>query len=96
MSSENYTKNDLAKDIQRDTGYSVSAISEVIGSAITHIQDVLVNRQPVYIGGIGKFDFLDRPAREGRNPRTGEVIMIGSKTAVRFKPCSELKRLMNP
>lgn len=45
--------------------------------------------------GFGKFTAVVRPAREGRNPQTGEPMKIGAKTAPKFSPGAELKRAVN-
>ena len=41
--------------------------------------------------GFGRFSRKDRPAREGRNPRTGERIAIGPSAGVSFKAGKPLK-----
>ena len=41
--------------------------------------------------GFGRFSRKDRPAREGRNPRTGESIAIGPSAGVSFKAGKPLK-----
>lgn len=43
------------------------------------------------IGGFGTFIVSDRKARKGRNPRTGEEIMIKASKSLRFKPAASLR-----
>lgn len=43
------------------------------------------------IGTFGTFRIAKRPARKGRNPRTGEAILIGASKSLRFKPAAQLK-----
>ena len=40
---------------------------------------------PVYEPGLGKLVLVDRKARQGRNPQTGEVIQIPAKKVVKFR-----------
>lgn len=47
------------------------------------------------VSGFGTFTRKDRPARDGRNPRTGETIKIAASTTVAFKPATDLKRFMS-
>ncbi len=44
------------------------------------------------IGTLGTFSVTKRPARKGRNPRTGEEIKIKASKTLRFKPAANLKR----
>ncbi len=44
------------------------------------------------IGTLGTFSVTKRPARKGRNPRTGEPIRIKASKNLKFKPSSSLKK----
>lgn len=44
------------------------------------------------IGNFGTFSIAKRPARKGRNPRTGEPIKIKASKALKFKPAAKLKK----
>ncbi len=43
------------------------------------------------IGTFGTFTITKRPARKGRNPRTGEEIKIKASKSLRFRPSTNLK-----
>ena len=45
----------------------------------------------INLSGFGIFKVADRPAREGRNPRTGETIQIKASKKLRFTPAKVLK-----
>ena len=51
--------------------------------------------EEVAVGGFGRFARTERPAREGRNPRTGERIAIGRSAGVSFKAGKALKEALN-
>lgn len=50
-----------------------------------------VATEKVQIIGFGTFETKKRPARTGRNPRTGESMQIPASSVVSFKPSSSLK-----
>lgn len=52
--------------------------------------------QEVPLPGLGKFKTTQRPARAGRNPKTGEPVLIGASIAVKFVPAKQLKDFLNP
>lgn len=45
--------------------------------------------------GLGKFTAVHKPAREGRNPRTGETMTFAAKTTVKFKPAKAANDAVN-
>ena len=45
--------------------------------------------------GFGTFSVTERPARTGRNPKTGEAIQIKAKNVIKFKPGKELAASVN-
>jgi integration host factor subunit alpha len=55
------------------------------------IQKHLENGEDVLISGFGKFCVKSKNARKGRNPATGEDLMLGSRRVVTFK-CSPILR----
>ena len=52
--------------------------------------ETLKKGEKVSLLGFGTFSVSERPARKGRNPRTGEVIKIKAKKSVKFKAGSGL------
>ena len=58
-----------------------TAVTAVLGS----IGDALAKGETVSIAGFGIFTVKDRPARQGRNPRTGESIAIAASKVPSFK-----------
>ena len=49
----------------------------------------------VQLVGFGNFEVSERPAREGRNPRTGETMTIAASKTPKFKPGKALKDEIN-
>lgn len=55
----------------------------------------LGNGEEVVLPNFGKFTVENKPQRQGRNPQTGESVIIAARRAVKFKPGSRLKEYIN-
>ena len=62
---------------------------------IESVEEALENREKVQLVGFGTFETRERAAREGRNPRTKEVINIPATTVPVFKAGKEFKDKVN-
>ena len=62
---------------------------------IDSVQEALENGDKVQLIGFGTFETRERAAREGRNPRTKEIINIPASIAVGFKAGKEFKEIVN-
>lgn len=62
---------------------------------IESVEEALEKGEKVQLVGFGTFETRERAAREGRNPRTKEVIKIPASIAPVFKPGKELKERVN-
>ena len=69
---------------QRDAELAVKAILESMA-------DALVRGQRIEIRGFGSFSVSHRPARLGRNPRSGEQVAVPEKRVPHFKPGKALR-----
>lgn len=58
---------------------------EVLNSILAAITDAAKRGEEVAIAGFGRFSLKERPAREGRNPRTGEALKIPASKSIGFK-----------
>ncbi len=54
------------------------------------IEEVLLSGDEVNFIGWGKWEVIERAARDGRNPKTGETIKLPAKKSVKFKPGKKL------
>lgn len=59
------------------------------------VEEALVAGEKVQLIGFGTFEARERAAREGRNPRTKEIINIPASTTPVFKAASSFKEKMN-
>lgn len=68
----------------KDIEYSVKVLVDTMTRS-------LAKGQRIEIRGFGSFDLNDRPARIGRNPKTGERVEVPAKRVPHFKPGKELR-----
>lgn len=88
------TRRELIEFIQRfETTSELSAtqIGQVLDAAFAGISGALQAEGRFSQPGFGTFTRVDRPARPGIHPRTGERIMVAASTTIKFKPSKEFK-----
>jgi DNA-binding protein HU-beta len=76
-------------------GVTRKQVTEVFEAIMDATSDFLKDDERVQFPGFGSFSVSDRPARKGRNPKTGETITIKASKNVRFKAGKELKDSLN-
>lgn len=72
-----------------------SDVERVVGVMLETLSQALEDGRRVELRGFGAFCVRDRPAREGRNPRTGETVEVEAKAAVLFKAGKEMRTRLN-
>jgi DNA-binding protein HU-beta len=85
------TKKELIVSIAEQAGIAKGAAEKALNAVIDGITDALSNRDKVTFVGFGTFYVTERPARKGRNPKTGEPIKIPASKVPKFKPGKALK-----
>ena len=74
-----------------EAGLSKKDAGLALDAAIAAISDALAKGESVQLIGFGTFGVKERAAREGRNPRTGEVVKIKASKVPTFKAGKSLK-----
>ena len=74
-----------------EAGLSKKDAGVALDAAIAAIGDALAKGDAVQLIGFGTFGVKERAAREGRNPRTGEVVKIAASKVPTFKAGKALK-----
>lgn len=69
---------------------------KVLEVVLAGIIEVLKDEKPLRFLGFGTFSVQDRPASEGRNPRTGDIIQIPAQKKLVFKAGKNMKEALNP
>jgi DNA-binding protein HU-beta len=72
-----------------------STAKAMVETVIKTMTDKLVAGEEVSLVGFGKFKTKARPARAGRNPKTGASIQIEASTKLSFSPSSSLKKAIS-
>ena len=85
------TKAHLAELLFEQIGLNKRESKEMIDAFFELISERLVDGEDVKISGFGNFQIRIKPARPGRNPRTGEAIPIKSRRVVTFHASHKLK-----
>ena len=67
----------------------------VVGVVLDKVIDALADGGRVELRGFGAFSVRERPARAGRNPRTGEPVEVEAKRVPFFKSGKELRQRLN-
>lgn len=70
-------------------------IERVLDATVDVITESLTHGERVVLVGFGSFTVKDKAAREGRNPKTGEVVEIEARRVAKFKPGAELAARVN-
>ena len=88
-------KADIARHIHQQAGISETESAKLLECVLGLLKTTLKAGQPVTISGLGKFTVLSKRARQGRNPRTGEAVLISARRVVSFHPSHVLKAAVN-
>ncbi|MFH0958650.1 MAG: integration host factor subunit alpha [Pseudomonadota bacterium] len=89
------TKERLIESIYNQCGFSKKKSVELIESFIDLMKSSLASGEDVLVSGFGKFHVRDKKDRRGRNPQTGEDLILGERRVVTFKCSSVLREKLN-
>jgi len=88
-------KNDLIEILAEEHELTKTFARDLVDSVFQKITDSVQNGEEVAIFGFGKFKLVERGARKGRNPQTGEAIKIAASKNVKFESAKSLKDTVN-
>ncbi len=88
-------KVELSAKIADVAGLSKKEAEAVVKAFVDVVTEELKKGGKVQLVGFGTFEVSERAAREGRNPQTGETMMIEASRAPRFKAGKALKDAVN-
>ena len=89
------TKNDLIEAVHNSCGFPKTKSTELVESIIEIVKARLENDEDVMISGFGKFCVKHKRERRGRNPATGEELMLAPRKVVTFKYSGKLRAKIN-
>jgi DNA-binding protein HU-beta len=88
-------KTELIGHIAQEAELSKAAAGRALDAVIAGVKSTLKKGGSVTLVGFGTFAVGKRPARTGRNPRTGAEIKIKAAKVPKFKPGKALKDALN-
>ncbi len=88
-------KNELIEVLAEEHELTKSFARDLVDSVFQKITDSVQNGEEVAIFGFGKFKVVERGARKGRNPQTGEAIKIAASKNLKFESAKSLKETLN-
>lgn len=88
------TKNDIVAKVY-DVGFAKNKATDAIESLLDIIKSTLATGEDVLISGFGKFCVKDKKTRRGRNPATGQDLILRERKVVTFKCSGKLRQKVN-
>lgn len=90
------TKADLINQVQASNPKLTKAQArEAIETILKIMKASLENGEDVLLSGFGKFNVKAKSVRKGRNPQTGEALMLDARKVVTFRPSGILRTKVN-
>lgn len=90
------TKADIIERVAERCGFTKKDAIDMVDSVFSILKNTLEDGEDIKISGFGKFEVKTKRARKGRNPQTGESIVIEARKILSFKPSAILKSSINP
>ena len=89
------TKAELIAQVAAENGLTKAMSHQVLDTLVTAVTQTLKKEGRFALAGLGVFEVTKRAKRKGRNPRTGEPVIIKAHKAVKFKVAKALKDTVN-
>ncbi len=89
------TKAELVEEVIKSSSLSKKDAGVVVQTLLDSIVESLKKGEKVELRGFGSFRIRSRSARQGRNPKSGELVKVPAKRVPYFKPGKELRELIN-
>ncbi len=88
------TKSDIVEKVH-ELGFTKKESIDIIESLLEIIKSNLEKRDDVLVSGFGKFCVKEKTKRRGRNPATGDDLMLRERKVVTFKCSGKLRNKIN-
>lgn len=89
------TKAEMIKAVQTETGFNKQRSIDITESLLELIKSKLESGEDILVSGFGKFCVNEKRERRGRNPATGEDLMLRPRRIVTFKCSGSLRERVN-
>lgn len=89
-------KSDLIQEVSARCDYIAdNEVDDAVREIIELLSEKLIENNRIEVRGFGTFCLHHRDARQGRNPKTGETVMVPKKSIPHFKPGKALREGVN-
>ena len=95
MADKTITRADLTEAVYQEVGLSRNESANLVESILEEISSVLSSGEGVKISSFGSFGVRMKGERVGRNPKTGEEVVITPRKVIVFRPSHVLKNRLN-
>lgn len=85
------TKKEIARMISEEVGLTHQKTQQVVQRLLDVVIEVLANEGQVELRNFGVFKIKTRPSRAGRNPKTGQSIIIAERSTITFRAGKEME-----
>jgi integration host factor subunit alpha len=89
------TKAELVEIVKEKTGFTRQESFQIVEQVFQILKETLEKGEKVKISGFGNFVTREKRPRKGRNPQSGEKIMISGRRVLTFKPSVMLRKAVN-
>ena len=89
------TKDDIVEAVAAEIGFPKNQSVELVETLLELIKETLESGEDVLVSGFGKFRVREKKERRGRNPATGDDMMLRPRRVVTFHCSGKLRKRMN-
>ncbi len=84
-------RSQLVSEVARRCGRTRAEVDEMLAAVVESVVEHVASGEKVNLSGLARFEPVDKPARPGRNPATGDQITIAASRAVKIVPAQAFK-----
>jgi integration host factor subunit alpha len=95
MNKKNVTRKELATSVTDKLGISNRNASKIVDTVFSTLKNTLISGESIKLVHFGSFMVREKSPRQGRNPQTGESMMITKRQMITFRPSRQLREGLN-
>ena len=95
MADDTLTRAELTEAVYEEVGLSRNESSELVEAVLGEMSNALIRGESVKISSFGSFTIRNKSERIGRNPKTGDSVLVPEKKVPHFKCGKDLKLKLN-
>ena len=89
------TKADVVQNLMDQNGYTRTQASDLLETLLELIKTRLASGEDIMVSNFGKFQVREKAQRRGRNPASGESMMLAPRRVVTFQCARKLREMVN-